>query len=116
MACQAQVARRHGLQLRRLQRWLRAYRRQGLAGLARKSYTDRGHRVLPADLEQLIEGLALGRPRLSCAAVHREVATVANGRRWPVPSYATVYSVIRRLDPALVALGPSGPPRSTQTG
>src|SRR5438876_1385084 len=105
----AQVARQHGLQLRRLQRWLRAYRRQGLAGLARKPYPDRGHRLLSVDLEQLIEGLALRRPRLSCAAVHREVATVANVRGWPEPSYDMVYSVIRRLDPALVTLAHQGP-------
>ncbi len=105
----AQVARQHGLQLRRLQRWLRAYRRQGLAGLARKPYPDRGHRHLSAALKQLIEGLALRRPRLSCAAVHREVATVANVRGWPEPSYDTVYSVIRRLDPALVTLAHQGP-------
>src|SRR5713101_5284917 len=105
----AQVARQHGLQLRRLQRWLRAYRRQGLAGLARKPYPDRGHRRLSAALKQLIEGLALRRPRLSCAAVHREVATVANVRGWPEPSYDTVYSVIRRLDPALVTLAHQGP-------
>src|SRR5712691_13532976 len=105
----AQVARQHGLQLRRLQRWLRAYRRQGLAGLARKPYPDRGHRLLSTDLEQLIEGLALRRPRLSCAAVHREVAAVANVRGWPEPSYDMVYSVIRRLDPALVTLAYLGP-------
>jgi putative transposase len=105
----AQVARQQGLQLRRLQRWLRAYRRQGLAGLARKPYPDRGHRLLSADLEQLVEGLALRRPRLSCAAVHREVATVANMRGWPEPSYATVYSVVRRLEPALVTLAHQGP-------
>jgi len=80
-----------------------------LAGLARKPYPDRGHRDLPAGLEQLIEGLALRRPRLSCAAVHREVAAVANVRGWPVPSYDTVYSVIRQLDPALVTLAHEGP-------
>jgi putative transposase len=105
----AQVARQHGLQLRRLQRWLRAYRRRGLAGLARKPYPDRGRRLLSADLEQLIEGLALRRPRLSCAAVHREVAALAKVCGWPQPSYDTVYSVVRRLDPALVTLAHQGP-------
>src|SRR5438876_6226903 len=42
----AHVARQHGLHLRSLQRWLRAYRRHGLAGLARKPYPERGHRLL----------------------------------------------------------------------
>jgi putative transposase len=41
--------------------------------------------------------------------VHREVANVANVRGWPEPSYATVYSVVRRLDPALVTLAHQGP-------
>jgi putative transposase len=104
----AQVARQHGLQLRRLQRWMRAYRTHGLAGLARKPYSERGHPTLSASLLQLIEGLALRRPRLSCAAVHREVAAVANERGWPAPSYDIVYSVIRELDPALVTLAHQG--------
>ncbi len=105
----AHVARQHGLHLRSLQRWLRAYRRHGLAGLARKPYPERGHRLLSADLEHLIEGLALRRPRLSCAAVHREVVTVAKVRGWPEPSYDTVYRVVRRLDPGLVTLAHLGP-------
>ncbi len=105
----AHVARQHQVQLRTLQRWLRAYRQHGLAGLARKPYRNRGHRRLPGELEQLIEGLALRRPRLSCAAVYREVATVATARGWAAPSYATVYSIIRDLDPALVTLAHQGP-------
>jgi putative transposase len=104
----AEVARQHGLQLRRLQRWMRAYRRQGLSGLARKPYPDRGHPTLSGPLQQLIEGLALRRPRLSCAAVHREVVAVANEHGWPAPSYDTVYSVTRRLNPALVTLAHHG--------
>jgi putative transposase len=105
----AHVARQHQLQLRTLQRWLRAYRQHGLAGLARKPHRNRGQRRLRSELEQLIEGLALRRPRLSCAAVYREVAEVAAARGWAAPSYATVYSVIRGLDPALVTLAHQGP-------
>jgi len=104
----AEVARQRGLQLRRLQRWMRAYRHQGLAGLARKPYPDRGHPTLSAPLQQLIEGLALRRPRLSCAAVHREVVAVANEHGWPPPSYDTVYGIICRLDAALVTLAHQG--------
>lgn len=105
----AEVARQHGLQLRRLQRWMRAYPRDGLAGLARKSCSDRGHPTLYGPLQQLIEGLALRRPRLSCAVVHREVVAVATDRGMRAPSYDTVYSVIRRLDPALVTLAIAAP-------
>jgi putative transposase len=87
---------------------MRAYRHQGLSGLARKPYPDRGHPTLSGPLQQLIEGLALRRPRLSCAAVHREVVALANERGWQPPSYDIVYSVIRRLDPALVTLAHHG--------
>src|SRR5690348_3745151 len=42
----SEVARQHGLQLRRVERWLHAYRRRGVSGLARKAYSDRGHPAL----------------------------------------------------------------------
>ena len=44
----ARVAREQGIVLRTAQRWLRRYRAQGLAGLARQPRADRGHRQLPA--------------------------------------------------------------------
>jgi putative transposase len=77
----AAVAREQGLQLRRLQRWMRAYRREGLSGLARKPYSDRGHPTLSAPLQQLIEGLALRRPRLSWVLLQRHGAGRLAGRR-----------------------------------
>ncbi len=104
----AHVARQRGLQLRTLQRWLRAYRQHGLAGLVRKPYRNRGRRHLSTELEQFIEGLALRRPRLSCAAVHREVLAIAHARGWAAPSYATVYSVMRGLAPDLMTLAHQG--------
>lgn len=104
----AQVARAGGLQLRTLQRWLRAYRQQGLIGLARRARRDRGTRALPTPLVGLIEGLALRSPRPTAAAVHRHVMRVAREQGWPVPSYSTVYAVIRGLDPALTTLAHEG--------
>jgi len=53
---------------------------------------------MPPDLLALIEGLALRRPPPTIAAVHRQAAEVA-GRRWPAPSYATVYAIVRDLYP-----------------
>ncbi len=80
-----------------------------MAGLARPPRVDRGERTFPSELVQLIEGLALRRPALTTAAIHRQVAAVAEGHRWPTPSYSTVYDVVRRLEPALVALAHGGP-------
>lgn len=55
-----------------------------------------------------MEGLALRTPPPSAAFVHRQVATVAAEQGWPVPSYSTVYAVIRQLDPGLVTLAHQG--------
>jgi putative transposase len=69
---------------------------------------------MPEQLHMLIEGLALQRPPPSIATVHRRAAEVATSQGWPTPSYATVYDVVRRLDPALVMLAHEGTKRYTQ--
>ena len=102
------IAREQSISLRTLQRWLTRYRRDGLAGLARQPRSDRGRRHFHDELIQLIEGLALRRPPPSVAAIHRQVSEVAEREAWPVPSYSTVYSVVREIDPALVALAHDG--------
>jgi len=105
----AQLSRQQRIPRRTLHRWLQAYRQQGLVGLARKSRDDRGHRDLPTELEQAIEGFALRRPPMSRAAVYRETSAVARAHGWREPSYATVYDVIRHLPTALVTLAHDGP-------
>lgn len=97
-----------GVPLRTAQRWLGRYRSAGLAGLARPSRSDSGRRRMPADLQALIEGLALRKPAPAIAAVHRTATEVANARGWPPPSYACVYDIVSSLDPALVALAHEG--------
>lgn len=103
-----QVARQHGLALRTAQRWVVQYRKHGLAGLCRKEYAGKGEHGLSSELQQAIEGLALQKPPLSVAAVHRKAALLAGQRGEPVPSYATVYRLVRRLEPALVTLAHEG--------
>ncbi|MBM0236157.1 DDE-type integrase/transposase/recombinase [Micromonospora sp. ATA32] len=83
----------------------------GLAGLARSARSDRGTRRLPDELRLLIEGLALRPPGPSAAHVHRVVVDVAKNEGWPVPSYATVYSIIRGVDPAMRTLALDGEKR-----
>jgi transposase InsO family protein len=104
----AQAAADSGVPYRTMQRWLAGYRAAGLGGLARKSRRDRGSRRFPEDLIVLIEGLALRRPPVSAAAIHRQV-TQDHG--WPVPAYDTVYDVVTCLDPALVVLAHEGTKR-----
>jgi len=102
------LAREHGVSLRTLERWLSDYRRDGLAGLVRQPRADDGSRRFPAALVQLIEGLALRRPAPTLATVQRQAARVAQREGWPVPSYATVYDIVRALPPALVTLAHDG--------
>lgn len=90
------------------QRWLLRYRLEGLDGLKDGTRPDRGTRKLPENLIALIEGLALRKPRLSCAATCRRTETVANSRDWLVPSYGTVHSIVQALDPAVVTLAQDG--------
>jgi putative transposase len=97
-----------GVSVRTTQRWARAYRERGLAGLARQARSDRGRRKLPEDLVRLIEGLALRRPPPTAATVCRQASEVARRRDWAAPSYRTVYDIVRNLDPGLTTLAHEG--------
>jgi putative transposase len=103
------LAQPEGPSLRTLRSWVARYRQHGLTGLARRPRADRGSpRMLLPEVQQLIEGLALQRPRPTAASVHRRVTAVARERGWPVPSYRTVAAIVARLDPALVTLAHAG--------
>src|SRR5437899_4751841 len=71
----AQVANREGIDVRTAQRWVKRYRTHGLPGLARKGRDDKERRRLLPAFQELIEGLALQKPRLSVAAIYRQVGT-----------------------------------------
>ena len=104
----ARVARDRGIAPRTAQHWARRYRHDGLAGLVRKGRSDRGKRHLSDTLRQAIEGLALKKPPLSAAAIHRQTITLAERLGEPPPTYRIVYAVIRDLEPALVTLAHEG--------
>ncbi|WP_237457223.1 Mu transposase C-terminal domain-containing protein [Leisingera sp. MMG026] len=79
-----------------------------MEGLARQARSDAKSHKFPKELVQLIEGLALRKPRLSCAAIHRRVAAIADAQMWRAPSYSTVHAIIRDLDPGMVTLAHEG--------
>jgi putative transposase len=64
----SEAARNAGIPLRSVQRWLTRYRAAGSVGLVRAKRADTGNRNLPAKLVELIEGMALRKPRPSVAA------------------------------------------------
>ncbi len=102
------AARTADVSIRTAQRWLAHYRASGLKGLERQTRSDAETRKLPHELMCLIEGLALRKPRLSSAVIHRRVTAVAKAQNWRVPTYRTVYDIIRALDPAMVTLAQDG--------
>jgi putative transposase len=102
------IAGEHGITLRTARRWVERYRAGGLAGLARKERADKGRRKVPPDLRQVIEGLALRKPRLSVASIYRKAADAARKQGHPSPSYSAVYRLIRKLDPALLTMAHEG--------
>jgi putative transposase len=104
----ARVARDRGLALRTARRWVAQYRREGLAGLVRKGRSDRGQRRLSDTLRQAIEGLALKKPPLSAASIHRQAVTLAQHLGEVPPGYDAVYHLVRDLDPFLVTLAHEG--------
>jgi putative transposase len=104
----AAAARASEVPVRTAQRWLFRYKAEGLDGLKRRHRSDGDRRKLPDELVRLIEGMALRKPRLSCAAIHRRIAVVATNQNWHIPSYGTVWSIIRALDPAMVTLAQDG--------
>ena len=104
----ARVARDRGLVLRTARRWVDRYRRQGLAGLARKERSDKDRPQFSATLRQAIEGLALQKPRRSAAAIHRQAVTIAERLGESPPSYGFVYALIRRSGSGPLTLAHEG--------
>ena len=84
---QAQIARTHQLSKSAVQRWVKRYREQGLAGLVTTARKDKGKsRRLPEQVITLVEGLALQTPPRSAAAIHRQVVEIAKAQGWTPPA------------------------------
>jgi putative transposase len=104
-----QVATEHQLSVRTLRRWVQQYRAHGLGGLMRAARKDQGHRrSITPQLQHVIEGLALQKPRRTVAHIHRETARISRERHWTPPSYSTVHRIVRQIDPALTTLAHEG--------
>jgi putative transposase len=103
------IAANSGVSLRTLRRWVTRYRTHGLSGLIRKPRGDLGQRrSIPHTLEQVIEGLALQKPRRTVANIRREAQRICRDQDWPIPSYSTVRRIVGTLDPALTTLAHEG--------
>jgi putative transposase len=103
------IAAFHQLSLRTLRRWVQQYRAHGLPGLIRAARKDQGQRrSLTPQLQYIIEGLALQKPRRTVANIHRETARISRQRNWTPPSYSTIERIVRQINPALTTLAHEG--------
>lgn len=94
---------------RTLQRWVAAFKREGLTGLVRKGRINSGERrAVTPRLCEVIEGLALEKPRLPLTSVHRQVKQFAHLVGEPAPSYWVVRDVVLSLPNHLRTLAQQG--------
>ena len=77
-----------------MERWHARYRTSGYAGLDAGRRSDAGGHRLPAELVELIEGLALSKPRPAVVTIHRKVRGICDMEGWPVPSYGVVRAIV----------------------
>ncbi|BAZ19466.1 integrase catalytic subunit (plasmid) [Kalymmatonema gypsitolerans NIES-4073] len=104
-----EVATTHHISVSTLKQWALKYRKHGLAGLTRSPRTDRGkRRCITKEITELIEGLALQKPKKTIAAIYRQVVHVHQEIGQKPPSYDTVYAIIRNISPAMLTLAHEG--------
>src|SRR6266446_1207133 len=87
------------------QRWVSLYRRFGLSALSRKRRSDRGqHRAISKKLREVVEALALQKPPIPVAALHRQICKIAQRRGENIPTYKAVYRIVRDLPKHLLTV------------
>lgn len=104
----AKIAEDAGIALRTAHRWVSLARKAGPNGLHRKARSDTGTRKINPELVSFIEGLALTKPRLSIATIHRRSKAIALEKKLDIPSYASVYTITTNLDPSMKILALDG--------
>lgn len=104
----AQVAAAASISTRTARRWLARYLAGGPAGLSRPLRPEAGARTFPKELVELIEGMTLLKPPPSIATIHRRLRNVADQLSWPTPSYSSVRSIVRGIDPAMLMFAHEG--------
>ena len=103
------VARDAGIGYRTAQRWKMRYRKYRLPGLAGDDRSDRGwRRAITLELKEILEALALQKPPLPIAALHRQICKIAQQRGVNTPTYKMVYRIVSELPKDLVMLADEG--------
>ena len=103
------VSRSEGIPARTLRHWVKQFSERGLSGLGRAKRKDSGSpRILSQELTELIQGLALQKPPLAISAIHRKATVLCSRSASKAPCYGTVYSIVKKINPALLTLAHEG--------
>lgn len=104
-----EISKLTGIPSRTLRYWVKKFQEEGLAGLERKSRSDRGiYKSISPEMVELAIGLALQKPPLLITAIYRRISIIAKKKSLPPPSYDTVYGIIKKIDPTLITLAIEG--------
>ncbi|HAT9262581.1 TPA: DDE-type integrase/transposase/recombinase [Legionella pneumophila subsp. pneumophila] len=103
------ISKTTGVSIRSLHRWVNQYHKNGLEGLKSKPRKDKGcYRVLPENIVQMIEGMALQKPKRTVTSIHRQITIYAQNNKLPIPSYSFVSKIINEISPDLISLAHDG--------
>lgn len=95
----SKISRFNDIPARTLSRWVKNYREKGLSGLVYKKPIKKD-RYISENLKNIIEGLALKTPPLSVSTIHRYLIKMQDEIGEKIPSYYTVYRVVKEIEPA----------------
>ena len=87
-----------GVTERQFYRLVRSCEADGLDGLARKSRRDKGgRRIISTELQKIIEGACLQKPKPTLAWVHRKIKDYCARENLKVPSYSVVWRIYGKI-------------------
>ena len=104
-----ELSRTYNIPVRTLRDWKKKFIDLGLPGLDHMKRKDQGTRkCMSPQMQELIGGFALLRPKLRITAIYQKIVLLAEQTNQKPPSYTTVYNVVRKIKPALLTLSHEG--------
>ncbi len=105
----SEISKQKNIPLRTMQRWVKRYTEQGLAGLEHKSRSDKNiYRAVTKEQVRIIQALALEKPRLSITTIYRKITDLAKQQNQTFPKYDVIYRILNKMDAGLITLAHEG--------
>jgi putative transposase len=87
-----------GVTERQFYRFVSAFQKNGIDGLARKSRKDKGgRRGISSEFQKIIEGICLQKPKPTLAWVHRKIKDYCARESLAVPCYSVVWRIYEAI-------------------